>query len=113
MPAALYLYLIAVMQDRTNEIPLGRCFGEGAQRVERRERAGRRLKLSRLGARGRADLLKQLDLGTSNALVCSQDPLLPFLELRRRISLGVRERLPPFIVVGHARDISLGYLYVI
>ena len=50
---------------------------------------------------------KQFVFYMREPLLGTEHCLLPFLELRRGKTLGVRKRLPPLVIVRYARNLSL------
>src|SRR5688500_417343 len=107
MAAGLYFDLVTIVKCRCDIVPSLRSFGERCEDVECRESPGRRLEFMSLELHSLPDLIEQLGLERDDLLFSTEDLRFPFLQLRRSVSLGIRERLAPFVIFGDTREVTL------
>ena len=107
------LDLVTVVQNRTNKISLRRRLRKSAKGIERRKSTGGRLKFPRFSANAVANLLKQFGLKLPDPLFRTEHFLLPFFELRRRVSLSICKSLTAFVIIGNTTYIALRNLDVV
>jgi hypothetical protein len=81
-------HLVAVVDVRLDVVVDRRRFGERAEHVERRQRAGGRLDARRLGRDLASQALEDLQLALEDPLVGAEHLLLVLLERRRDVALA-------------------------
>ena len=113
MPAGLDLHLEPRVDLRTDVLPPLRHVGQGREDVEAGGPGTRLLDAGHLGRHPPAHLAEELGLELLHAVLGAEDLLLPLLQLRREVALGVGQRLLADVVLGHLVEVRLGDLEVV
>ena len=106
--------LDARMRDEARRVPVQRvgAFGQRAQRIERRDRARQPAQRRDVRLQRIEQLLVQPLFARQRPVLRRQRLVLECLQLGRDEALGVLQRLPATVVVGHFPQGALRHLYI-